>query len=166
MPTRQQAIIWTNAGILSIQTTGTNFSEILSEIHTFSFKKIHRKMLSTKWQQFCLHLNVLTLIMLNLYEKTWKYIWISHNSLTLKHLRSLNFTSKDDKFIHSAYSQYHSYWWPGDARSQAINSHDIDLVCQKKIQRQHQKGYQFWTTCQVSWQTDANKSPSRVTIGI
>ena len=29
------AIIWTNAGILLIRTFGTNFSEILSEIHTF-----------------------------------------------------------------------------------------------------------------------------------
>ena len=37
-PGRRQAIIWTNAGIL-IETLGTNFSDILSEIHTFSFKK-------------------------------------------------------------------------------------------------------------------------------
>ena len=31
-PGRRQAIIWTNDGILLIQTLGTNFSEILSEI--------------------------------------------------------------------------------------------------------------------------------------
>ena len=43
---RRQAITWTNAGILSIRTLGTNFSEILSEIPTFSFKKIHLKMSS------------------------------------------------------------------------------------------------------------------------
>ena len=36
---RRQAIIRTNAGILLIQTLGTNFSGILSEIHTFSLKK-------------------------------------------------------------------------------------------------------------------------------
>ena len=35
---RRQAIIWTNAGIL-----GTNFSKILSEIYTFSFKTMHLK---------------------------------------------------------------------------------------------------------------------------
>ena len=35
-----QAIIWTNAGILSIRTLGTNFSEILSKIHTFLFNKM------------------------------------------------------------------------------------------------------------------------------
>ena len=40
---RRQANIWTNAGILLIGTLGTNFSEILSEIHTFSFKKMHLK---------------------------------------------------------------------------------------------------------------------------
>ena len=38
-PGRRQAIIWTNAGILLIGTLGTHFSEILSEIHTFSFSR-------------------------------------------------------------------------------------------------------------------------------
>ena len=56
-PGRRQAIIWTNAGILSIGTLGKNFSEILSEIHAFSFKKMHLKMSSAKWRPFCLGLN-------------------------------------------------------------------------------------------------------------
>ena len=30
---------WTNAGILLIRTSGTNFSEILSKIHISSFKE-------------------------------------------------------------------------------------------------------------------------------
>ena len=38
---RHQAIIWTNAGILLIGPLGTNFSEILIEIQTFSLKKIY-----------------------------------------------------------------------------------------------------------------------------
>ena len=38
-PIRCQAIIWTNAGMLSTGTLGTNFSEKLSEIHTLSFKQ-------------------------------------------------------------------------------------------------------------------------------
>ena len=59
LPGRRQAIIWTNAGILLIGTFGTNFSEILIKICTFSFKKIHLKM-SGKWRPFCLGLNVLT----------------------------------------------------------------------------------------------------------
>ena len=58
-PDRRQAIIWTNVGILFIRTIGTNFSEILSEIHTFSFKKMNLKMSSAKWRPFCLGLNVL-----------------------------------------------------------------------------------------------------------
>ena len=58
-PGRRQAIIWTNAGILLIRPLGTNFSEILIEIHTFSFKKINLKMSSGKWWRFCLGLNVL-----------------------------------------------------------------------------------------------------------
>ena len=58
-PGRRQAIIWTNAGILLIGTLGTNFSEFLFVIHTFSFNKMHLKMLSAKWRPFCLGLNVL-----------------------------------------------------------------------------------------------------------
>ena len=54
-----QAIIWTIAGILLIQTSGTNFSEILSKIQTFSIKKMHFKMSSAKWYPFCFSLNVL-----------------------------------------------------------------------------------------------------------
>ena len=61
-PGRHQAIIWTNAGIMSIGPSGTNFSEILIAIHTFSFKKIYFKMSSGKWRPFCLGLNVLTVM--------------------------------------------------------------------------------------------------------
>ena len=56
---RQQAIIWTNAGILLIGPLGTNFGEILIEIHSFSFNKMH-KMSTGKWRTFCLGLSVLT----------------------------------------------------------------------------------------------------------
>ena len=51
-PCRRQAIIWTNAGILLIRPLGTNFSEILIEINTFSFKKIHLKMSSGNGDHF------------------------------------------------------------------------------------------------------------------
>ena len=57
-------IIWTNAGILLIRPLGTNFSEILIEIHTFSFKKMHLKLSSAKWHLFCLSLDVLKLAMI------------------------------------------------------------------------------------------------------
>ena len=53
-PARRQAIICTNAGILLIRTLGTN----LTEIDIFSFAKMHLKISSAKWRQFCLGLNV------------------------------------------------------------------------------------------------------------
>ena len=63
-PGWRQAIIWTNAGILLIGPWGTNFSEILISIQTFSFKKMHLKM-SAKWCPFCLGLNVLRICQTN-----------------------------------------------------------------------------------------------------
>ena len=48
LPGRHQAIIWTNAGKLLIGPFGTNFREILIEIHAFSFKKMPLKMSSGK----------------------------------------------------------------------------------------------------------------------
>ena len=59
-PDRRQAIIWTNAGLLLIGPLGTNFSEILIEILTFSFKKMGLKVSSAKRRPFCLGLNVLS----------------------------------------------------------------------------------------------------------
>ena len=60
-PGRRQAIIWTSAAILLIGPYGTNFSEILIEIITFSFKKMRLKVSSAKWRPCCLGRNVLTL---------------------------------------------------------------------------------------------------------
>ena len=58
-PGRRKAIIWNNDEILWIGPLGTNFSGILIESHTFSFKKMHLKMSSGKWRPFCLVLDVL-----------------------------------------------------------------------------------------------------------
>ena len=60
LPGRRQAITWTNVGILLIGPLGTNFSEILIGIQTFSFTKMHLKMSSAKWRPFCFGLNVLS----------------------------------------------------------------------------------------------------------
>ena len=57
-PGRHQAIIWTNAGVLLNGSLWTYLSEIVIEIHTFSFKKMHLKMSSGKWRPFCLGLNI------------------------------------------------------------------------------------------------------------
>ena len=55
-PGRHQTIIWTNAWILLIWLLGTNVSEILIKIHTFSLQI----MSSGNWRPFCLGLNVLS----------------------------------------------------------------------------------------------------------
>ena len=61
-PGRHQASIWTNAGILLIGYSGTNFSEILITIQTFSFKKMHLKLMSGKLLPFFLSLNELSVV--------------------------------------------------------------------------------------------------------
>ena len=42
-PVWRQAIIWTKDGVLLIKPLGTDSSEILTEIQTFSFEKCTRK---------------------------------------------------------------------------------------------------------------------------
>ena len=63
-PGRRQAIIWTNAGILLIGVSETNFSEISIKILIFSFAKMRLKVSSAKWRPFGLGLNVLRAIRL------------------------------------------------------------------------------------------------------
>ena len=58
-PGRRQVIIWTNGRIVIIGPLGTNFSEILIEILTLSFKKMRLKVSSGKWRPFCPGLIVL-----------------------------------------------------------------------------------------------------------
>ena len=58
-PNRRQAIIWTKAGILLFRPLGTNFSEMLIEIHVFSFRKMSLKMSSAKCRPSSLGLNML-----------------------------------------------------------------------------------------------------------
>ena len=73
-----RAIIRTNAGILLIRTLRTNFNEIISEIHTFSFNKMHLKMSSAKWRHFCLGPN---LKMANISSVPQRVKWHSSSSL-------------------------------------------------------------------------------------
>ena len=72
-PIRRQAIIWTNAGILLIGPLGTNFSETVFKIQTFSLKKMNLKMSSGKCRPFCLGLNVLSYLHHLSVEKSQKY---------------------------------------------------------------------------------------------
>ena len=76
-PGRRQSIIWTNIAILFNGTLWTNFSEILIEIYTFSFKKMHLKKSSGIWRPFCLGLNVLTET-----TETWHFLFLADQSFT------------------------------------------------------------------------------------
>ena len=94
-PGWRQAIIWSNAGILSIGTLGTNFSEILIEILTFSFKNMRLKVSSGKWRPSCLGLNVLNLYAgMACYDMyviyVWHFVWYSfdfswHHGICIQH---------------------------------------------------------------------------------
>ena len=91
-PGRRQAIIWTSAGILSIGPLGTNFSEILIETITFSFKKIRLKVSSAKWRPCCLGLNVLIYFFQNILTSASEEPISNHNCLVnfwyMNHLRN------------------------------------------------------------------------------
>ena len=65
-PGQHQAIIRTNSRIL-FGPLGTNFSEILIKIHTFSFKKMQLKLSSVVWLPW-VSLNVLNLEMWDLFN--------------------------------------------------------------------------------------------------
>ena len=77
-PDRRQAIIWINAGLLLIGYWGTNFSEILIGILTFSFKKMRLKVSSAKWRLFGLGLNELTLGYIISHMK-WHLYFLRHH---------------------------------------------------------------------------------------
>ena len=58
-------IIETNAGILLIGPSDTNFTEIFIRIYLFSFKKMHLQVSSRKWRPSLLGLNMIILLSCN-----------------------------------------------------------------------------------------------------
>ena len=82
--------------ILLIGPIGTNFSEILIKVLTFSFKKMHLKVSSANWLTFCFILNVLTIgsgeishdisLSISMTSNQWKFIrnnWMIKNNIWL-----------------------------------------------------------------------------------
>ena len=61
-----------------------------------------------------------------LFEKTQKCLFYYFSSLRWHRLLKSFLMEDEDLFM--LHNQYHCCWWPGDARSQVINSHGIDLV--------------------------------------
>ena len=107
---RWQAIIWTNAGMFLTRFLGTHFSEILNEIYTFSFKKVHLILSSGKWWPYCVSLNVLTKMP---YSMTRPVIWCTtHKSMTsLTWHRFLTLLQINQRIFWSHHNdQYHQQW--------------------------------------------------------
>ena len=105
LPGRRQAIIWINAGILLIGNLGTNFIEILSEMYTFSFKKMQLKMSSVKWQQFCLFLHVLRMMICDPAG-----LWIYEYAAASKHIYRANSRFVSSQWETSLQSNTVSHW--------------------------------------------------------
>ena len=87
-PARCQAITSTNADSLLIKPLGTNFSETLFEIQLFSFRWMHLKILSGKFQPFCSGLTMITKASLYLAVLFWsgcgQYVtFMLHNNMLL-----------------------------------------------------------------------------------
>ena len=100
-PGRRKAIFWTNAWILLTGPLGTNFSEILIEILTFSSKKMCLKVSSVKWRPFCLCLNVLT------YRRILWWIFSTHSSWPELHQLVSHKNGAQNRDWQSAYTDIH-----------------------------------------------------------
>ena len=132
---RSEAIIWSNSGILLIGPSGTIFSEILITIHTFSFKKMHLKMLSVKWHLFSLSINVLRDV------TTWHTIRIVAAALAARQYTSL------DEEVHD----FKMYWFfipdhPWVRRGGRWRERWLAAVCRRDMQVAGNTG-----TCQLQW---------------
>ena len=103
-PGQRQAITWTDAGILLIGPLWTNnFSEILIETHTFSFKKMHLKRLSAKWRTFCLGLSVLILL-------CWSWLLMAWHLMSPGLQLKTCWVPNVYHFFHSATLIFHLHW--------------------------------------------------------
>ena len=98
-PGRRQTIFWTNDGILLFGPLGTNFTEILIEIHIFPFKKVHLKKSSAKWRPFVLASMCFTLIM-KWMSVEWEYMCVY---IVVSIFMHPNIDS------HTMFSKYHSH---------------------------------------------------------
>ena len=98
-PGRRQAIIWTNSGILLIGALGTNVSEILIKICTFSLKKMLLKMSSGKRPPSCLGLCSLNDILLPVYSCVQNCFVLAHKKIHYTNIYLHESVSIDGCFV-------------------------------------------------------------------
>ena len=155
-PGGRQAIIWTNAGMLVIGSLRTNLSEILIRIQTFSFKKLHLKMLSVKWHPFCLSFNVLTQCALGHIAIIWN-VWFSNVILLLWISSPFPVKLSSCKCHRSLLmiNQHWFGWWLSAVGQQAITwaNVDPDLWCHMATQGHskltHCPREKWWIYCRA-----------------
>ena len=117
-PGQRQFIIWTSAGILLIRTIGINFSEILIEIHIFSYKKMHLKASSGKWLPFCLGLNVIKVCRIcnDRYIRIWMRVKWNGSSFNGKIVQFIyvclsRMWAASKLLLDTLIIKYSIYWW-------------------------------------------------------
>ena len=130
-PGRRQAIIWTNAVILSIGPLGTNFSEILIKIITFSFKKMRSKVSSGKRRSSCLGLNVL--------NQFWLVVNGAHSNIIQKFILNSNY------FIRGKSSAERRLFCPGS------NPTHTCFISHDALFRTEMCTFLFWTMHRGMW---------------
>ena len=137
-PGRRQAIIWTNDGILLIWSFGTIFSDILIEIHLFSFKKIHLNMSSAKCRPFCLGLNVIyhkhthSLVLCGCDISSgfrWS-IWPHSSWFLHRCLGNIVFRRNQ---ITAIKGKQHEKWFRITSLSRSLHLEPIRIMCQTKL---------------------------------
>ena len=74
LPVQHQATNSANADLLSIRRLEPYFSEMSFENRAFSFKEMHLKMLSAKWQPFCSCFNVLRCLLCSQGDRSLKML--------------------------------------------------------------------------------------------
>ena len=146
---RRQAIIWTNDGILFIGPLGTNFSEILIEILTFSFQKMRLKVSSEKWRPFCLGLNVIMAFRLFGTKP------LSESMMAYRKLESWEQASVKSKLKYRGFHSRKCLWKYRLQNSCyfASNSSCFNVVACSTSLIRHQA---IWTWTNWSWQLIAN----------
>ena len=93
----------------------------------------------------------LTISMLNCLNDHERYIHISYHILDCVQQKKATFTIEQPYILPILYCQYHSYWCPGDVKSQG-SRHGIDQISQsnkinKTTQRNKMHIYINWIHC-------------------
>ena len=127
-PDRHQAIIWTNAGLVLIKSTRTNFCEIWIKVKQFLSKKINLKISSSNWRLFFLDLNVLTLSQ-SQWENLDDFCYLTHwNWHKMAYISQKTFSYSFSSMKNLSWPTFHWNFSKQSKWQQASFGSDIDLA--------------------------------------